>query len=198
MRPTQHGCLAPDVRAMIETARLILRVQREDDLDWFFEHMNTPAVMRHLGGPRSREAVAAGMVRNAESFARTGAGFWTIFLRESGELAGKCGLGTIAGEHAPPELGGQPEIGWSLAEPFWGRGLATEAARAVLRYGFGTLGHVTIFSQTSTSNVASTRMMERLGFERHAELDYVDPDYLAADNPTTVYGLTSDRLDVPA
>jgi len=188
---------------MIETARLVLRVQQDDDLDWLVEHMNTPAVMRHLGGVRDRDAVAAGMARNAESFSRTGIGFWTIILRESGERAGKCGLGTIAGEHAPPGLRGQPEIGWSLAEPIWGQGLASEAARAVLRHGFETLGHATIFSQTSTSNRASTRMMERLGFERRASLDYVDPDYPAADNPTTVYSVTRaqharDRLDVPA
>lgn len=188
---------------MIETERLILRVQRDDDLDWFVAHMNTPAVMRHLGGVRPREAVAAGMARNAEGFARTGVGFWTIVLRESGERAGKCGLGVIEGEHAPPQLQGKPEIGWSLAEPFWGRGLAAEAARAVLRYGFGTLGHDAIHSQTSDSNRASTRLMERLGFERLAALDYVDPGYPAADNPTTVYGLTRarhprDRLDLPA
>ncbi len=185
-------------RATIETARLILRVQQDDDLDWFVENMNTPAVMRHLGGSRTREAVAAGMARNAESFATTGTGFWTLILRESGERVGKCGLGVITGEHASSDLRGQPEIGWSLAEPFWGRGLASEAARAVLRYGFATLGHPMIFSQTSTSNRSSTRMMERLGFERRAELDYVDPDYPAADNPTTVYSLTPDRLDVPS
>ncbi len=183
---------------MIETARLILRDQLDDDLDWFVENMNTPAVMRHLGGPRRREAIAAGMARNAESFARTGTGFWTLILRQSGERVGKCGLGTITSEHAPPELRGQPEIGWSLAEPFWGQGLASEAARAVLQYGFATLGHPTIFSQTSTSNRSSTRMMERLGFARRAELDYVDPDYPTADNPTTVYSRTSDRLDVPS
>ena len=188
---------------MIETARLVLRVQQDDDLDWFVEHMNTAAVMRHLGGVRPREAVAAGMARNAEGFVRTETGFWTIWLRESGERAGKCGLGTIDGECAPPELQGQTEIGWSLAEPFWGRGLAAEAAGAVLRYGFETLGHDVIFSQTSDSNRASTRLMERLGFERLAALDYVDPGYPAADNPTTIYrltrgGHTRDRLDLPA
>ena len=188
---------------MIETARLVLRVQHDDDLDWFVEHMNTSAVMRHLGGVRPREAVAAGMARNAEGFASTGLGFWTILLRDSGERAGKCGLGPIEGEHAPPQLRGQLEIGWSLAEPFWGRGLAAEAAGAVLRYGFETLGHDVIFSQTSDSNRASTRLMERLGFERLAALDYVDPGYPAADNPTTIYRLTRaghirDRLDLPA
>lgn len=174
---------------MIETERLILQVQQDDDLEWFLEHMNTAAVMRHLGGPRPREAVATGIARNAEGFARRGFGFWTVVLRENGERAGKCGLGTIDGEHAPPELRGQTEIGWSLAEPFWGRGLAAEAARAVLHYGFTTLGHDAIYSQTSETNRASTRMMARLGFERVAALDYVDPAYPALDNPTTVYRL---------
>ena len=178
---------------MIDTARLVLRIQTDDDLDWFVEHMNTPAVMRHLGGPRPREAIAAGMARNAESFARTGAGFWTIVLRGSGERIGKCGLGAITTEQAPSAL---REIGWSLAEPFWGRGYAGEAARAVLRHGFATLGHPTIFSQTSESNRASTRMMARLGFTRRADLDYVDPAYPAIDNPTTLYSLDRDWLDL--
>ena len=188
---------------MIETARLILRVPQDDDLEWFVEHMNTEAVMRHLGGVRTRDAVAAGIERNAESFARNGVGFWTIFLRESGERAGKCGLGVIDGESAPSQLRGKPEIGWSLAEPFWGQGYAAEAARAVLCHGFETLGYDTIYSRTSASNRASTRMMERLRFTRLAALDYDDPDYPAADNPTTIYGLTRashkrDLLDLPA
>lgn len=181
---------------MIETARLVLRIQTDDDLDWFVEHMNTPAVMRHLGGPRPPEAIAAGMARNADSFARTGAGFWTIVLRDGGARIGKCGLAAVTTEQAPAALRGRPEIGWSLAEPFWNRGYAGEAARAVLRHGFGTLGHPTIFSQTSTSNRASTRMMERLGFTRRDDLDYVDPAYPALDNPTTLYSLDRDWLDL--
>lgn len=172
---------------VIETERLILRVQQDDDLDWFLEHMNTPSVMRHLGGVRLREAVAAGMARNAEGFARTGTGFWTVWLCESGERAGKCGLGTIETECAPPELIGQTEIGWSLAEPFWGKGLAAEAARAVLQHGFDMLGLTAIHSQTSDSNRSSTQLMQRLGFDRLPTLDYVDPVYPAADNPTTVW-----------
>lgn len=178
---------------MIETERLILRAQRDDDLDWFVENMNTPAVMRHLGGVRPRAAVAAGMARNAAGFAATGFGFWTIVLRETGERAGKCGLGRIDSEHAAPALCGQLEIGWSLAEPHWSQGYAGEAARAVLRHGFETLAAGEIYSQTSDSNRASTRMMARLGFERVAALDYVDPVYPPGDNPTAVYRLLRPR-----
>ena len=175
--------------AMIETGRLILRPQQDDDYEWLSDNLNTDAVMRHLGGVRDADALAAGFARNAEAFAKTGTGFWTIVLRDSGERVGKCGLGTIEADPAPPQLHGEPQIGWSLAEPFWGRGIAAEAAGAVLSHGFDHLGHATIWSQTSASNEASTRLMARLGFTRAASLDYLDPAYPPADNPTAVYRL---------
>lgn len=170
---------------MIETTRLLLRPPAVSDREWFAAHMNTPGVTRHLGGVKDDAAFAAGFERCLRSFAETGMGFFTVLLRESGEWVGKCGLGPIETDHAPPELRGEIQIGWQLAEPFWGKGLAAEAARAVLDRGFGA--HETIYAQTSDSNRASTRLMARLGFLRATQLDYVDPAYPAADNPTTVY-----------
>ena len=172
---------------MIETARLLLRVPSGDDLAWTLTQMNTEAVMRHLGGVRLEDEAIAGFERNARGLDETGIGFWTVVLRASGKPVGKCGLAPIETAHAPPELQGQLQIGWSLAEPYWGQGLAAEAARAVLGHGFGERGLDAIWSQTSDSNRSSTRLMERLGLERMPKLDYVDPDYPAADNPTTVY-----------
>ena len=178
---------------MIATARLLLRPPSSDDLDWFAAHMNTPAVTRHLGGVRDHADFAAGFERNARSFAEIGAGFFTVLLRESGERVGKCGLAPMDSAHALAALQGQVQIGWSLAEPFWGKGIAVEAAQAVLGHGFAN--HEAIFAQTSDSNRASTRLMERLGLERRPELDYIDPDYPAADNPTTVYRLARDEWE---
>lgn len=172
---------------MLESLRLVLRVPVAGDLDWFVTHMNTPAVLRHLGGVRERADYAVGFDQSIRGFAETGFGFWTVVLRDGATPIGKCGLGVIGSSAAPDALRGQTEIGWSLAEAFWGRGLALEAAQAVLRHAFVELGFATIFSQTSESNRASTRLMERLGLERMPALDYVDPDYPAADNPTTVY-----------
>ena len=172
---------------MIETERLLLRAPSGDDLAWTLARMNTEAVMRHLAGVREEADAIAGFERNARALAETGVGFWTVTLRDSGERVGKCGLAPIDAGHAPPELRGQFQIGWSLAEPFWGRGIAFEAARAVLGWGFAVRKLQAIWSQTSASNRTSTRLMERLGLERMAALDYVDPDYPAADNPTTVY-----------
>ncbi len=172
---------------MIETARLVLRPPSTDELAWRLEHMNTLGVMRHLGGVRAAEDVASGLVRDIEGFARDGAGFWTIWL--AGEPAGKCGLSPITGELAPRGLRGRPQIGWSLGERYWGQGIAWEAARAVLSYGFTALGYDEIWSQTSDSNAASTRLMARLGLARRPDLEYADPDYPDEDNPTTVYHL---------
>jgi RimJ/RimL family protein N-acetyltransferase len=172
---------------MIETARLVLRAPTAADLAWRLEAMNSPAVMRHLGGVRAPEDVAAGLAKESDGFAKQGPGYWTIWL--AGERAGKCGLSAIDSEHAPHELQGCPQIGWSLAERYWGQGIAAEAARVVLSHGFTALGYEAIWSQTSDSNAASTRLMARLGFARRPELDYADPDYPAEDNPTAVYSL---------
>lgn len=180
---------------MIATARLLLRPPAPDDLPWFMANMNTAAVTRHLGGVRSEVDYVAGFERGTRGFAELGFGFWTVILVEGGQRIGKCGIGPISSEAAPPALRGQFEIGWSLAEAYWGKGLATEAARAVLRHGFLELGLATIHSQTSDSNRASTRLMDRLGVERRIELDYVDPDYPPADNPTTIYRLTREAWE---
>ncbi len=174
---------------MIESDRLVLRMPEAADLAWQIAELNSPAVMRHLGGPRDDSAILASFERNRAALIRGDLGFWTVTLRDSGQPIGKCGLCPIDPPAAPAEIRGSVQIGWTLAEPFWGHGYAGEAARAVLDHGFGGLDLPVIWSQTSDSNVASTRMMARLGFARCAALDYVDPDYPAADNPTTVYRL---------
>ena len=177
---------------MIETARLILRPPVADDLPWILAHMNTPAVMRNLGGVRSLAKVNEGLDADIAAFAGGGYRRWTVWLREEDRRIGRCGLFRITTEAAPDDLRGQHEIGWTFAEAFWGKGYASEAARAVLEFGFASLGLPVIYAQTSDSNRGSTRLMERLGFVRTAALDYVDPDYPAADNPTTVWRMARD------
>ena len=175
---------------MIESERLVLRVPGEADLGWQLARLNSPAVMRHLGGPRDEADVAASFERNRAALLRGEYGFWTVDLLATDEPIGKCGLATIDSPAAPAEIGGGVQIGWTLAEAHWGHGFASEAAQAVLAHGFGAHGLPVIWSQTSDSNLASTRVMARLGFERCAALDYIDPDYPRADNPTTVYRIT--------
>lgn len=172
---------------MIETERLVLCPPMADDLPWILEHMNTPSVMRHLGGVRSATEVADGLADDIAAFAAPGHRRWTVRRRDDNIRIGRCGLFHVRSPVAPEYLRGMNEIGWTLVADAWGRGYATEAAQAILDFGFGKLGYPTIYAQTSDSNVGSTRMMARLGFERLPAWDYVDPDYPAEDNPTTVY-----------
>jgi RimJ/RimL family protein N-acetyltransferase len=175
---------------MIETERLVIRPLQRDDLPWILSEMNRPAVMRHLGGvPRSESEVVAAFESDLVAFLSGEYLRWTICSRDDGRRIGRIGQFRVKSEAAPLALRGECEIGWMLAETYWKQGFATEAAQAILVFGFETLGHQTIFSQTSDSNVASSRMMVRLGFERCPPLDYIDPEYPAADNPTTVYQL---------
>lgn len=182
-------CLAD---AVLQSERLELRVPQRGDLAWQIEHLNTAAVMRDLGGVRAPDAVAAGFEANAAALLRGEPGFWTVVRRNDQVLVGKCGLSIIETQAAPDPLLGGIQIGWSLAETFWGQGLASEAARLVIGHVFSGQGLDVLWSQTSDSNQPSTRMMARLGFERCPALDYTDPDYPPADNPTTVYRLTRD------
>lgn len=171
---------------LLETERLILRPLRDGDRAVWLEHMNTPAVMAHLGGVRSEAQID-------QSFAAMAAAadlpFLFVALRACGTLIGKAGLLRIAEPAAPDAIKGEVQMGWSLRQDAWGHGYASEAARAMLGHGFGPLGLDTIWAQTSDSNVRSTRMMERLGMTRLPAFDYSDPDYPLADNPATVWSL---------
>lgn len=182
--------------AVLETDRLVLRPPMEDDLPWFQGHMNSPVVMHYLGGVRSAAQVAESLDSDIAAFAGSEYRRWTVWLRDGDHRIGRCGLFHVRSDAAPDGLRGQNEIGWMLAEDWWGRGYATEAAKAVLGFGFETLGHPIIFSQTSDTNQASTRMMARLGFTRLPEMDWIDPTYPPEDNPTTVYSLTRDAWRV--
>jgi len=174
----------------LRTERLVLRPPCRDDLPFLLQDINTLAVMRHLGGERrSEEAVRESLEADIAAFSGGGHRRWTVWLAGEDRRVGRVGLFHVRAEAAPEALRGQNEIGWTLAEAHWNKGYASEAARAVLDFGFGTLGYPVIYSQTSDSNAASTRMMQRLGFTRRAELDYVDPAYPPEDNPTTVWSL---------
>ncbi|KLE34342.1 GNAT family N-acetyltransferase [Aurantiacibacter luteus] len=176
----------PDV---LETERLLLRPPSAEDLPFLLAEMNTPMVMRYLGGEIFFEAdVTSRLQADIDAFARPdGWRRWTLVRREDGVRVGRCGLFRVRMEAAPDALRGQPEIGWTLAEAYWGKGYATEAARAVLAHAF--TAHPVIYAQTSDSNAESTRVMHRLGFTRREDLGYEDPDYPPRDNPTTVWSL---------
>lgn len=180
---------------MLETERLILRRFRENDLDPWLAHLNTPEVRAHLGGVVSPEEMAEKFARQKGAWSDDIGGWLAIERKSDGHFLGYCGFGPITTEAAPPDLRGTTEIGWTLRADCWGQGYATEAARAVLAMAFERFGQPVVCSQTSEANRGSWRVMERLGMERAEPLDYDDPAYPPEENPTKVYRLTRDAWE---
>jgi RimJ/RimL family protein N-acetyltransferase len=178
-----------------ETERLILRDWDDADEQRFYDVMNTPAVMRHLGGVQTPEQWHAGFER-IRGFTRDwGHTFWLIEDKATRELQGFCGLKRVNAPGAG-DLTGTPEIGWRLRESAWGRGIAKEAAIASLDLGFGRFGYDHILAMTIPPNAESQGLMKRLGMRRREKLDFTDERFGPEVNPQIVYWL--DASDWPA
>jgi RimJ/RimL family protein N-acetyltransferase len=170
---------------VLETPRLLLRRIREDDLDPHMALLNTPAVMRHLGGVQPRAVIAAKHAASRASFAAEGYGFMLAKERATGEIVAHCGLRRVAHPLAPNPT--DHEIGWLVREDRWRLGYAHEAMRAVVDWGFSVHGAPQIVALTCEANVGSWRLMEKLGMARRADLDFRDP---AEPDPIIQYAIT--------
>lgn len=158
---------------VLTTDRLVLRQIGENDLDPHMALLNTPAVMRYLGGVQPRAVIAAKHAAARASFAAEGFGFMMMEERASGELVGHCGLRRIAHPLAPNR--GDHEIGWLVREDRWRQGYAFEAMRAVVDWGFAVHAAPHITALTCPANVNSWRLMEKLGMVRRSDLDFAEP-----------------------
>jgi RimJ/RimL family protein N-acetyltransferase len=151
---------------------LLLREWRQADRE-AFAAMNADARgMEFMPAVLSR-AESDALARRIEAhFREHGFGLFAAELRKTGAFIGYIGLSVprFQAKFMPCV-----EIGWRLAAEYWGRGLATEGARAVLQYGFGTLGLEEIVSFTVPANRASRRVMEKIGMRHCAEDDFDHP-----------------------
>lgn len=163
----------PDAPAAIDptllrSARLRLRQWTPADRVPFAALNADPVVMEHFPAPLDRSQSDAMADRIESLIDQQGWGFWVAELLEGQDGAGTSG-GTFMGfiglhrPTAPLPFAPCVEIGWRLARPFWGRGLATEGARLALRAGFEALGLEQIVAFTAQRNRRSRAVMERLG-----------------------------------
>lgn len=136
-----------------------------------------PEVREHLGDLLSRDRSDASVAQYQADFDRRGYGWWAVEVRGTGEFIGFAGLDPV--DDGMPFTG--VEIGWRLARSAWGQGYATEAARAVLAYGFDTLGLPEILAVTTSTNHRSQAVMRRIGMIRDPADDFDDPS--APDGP---------------
>jgi len=131
-----------------------------------------PRVMHYLPGPLSREDSDRFIGQIDAHFDRHGFGLWAVEVPELVPFAGFIGLSIPAFDaHFTPCV----EIGWRLAAGQWGRGYATEGARAVLSFGFETLQLGEIVSFTVPDNLRSRRVMERIGMAYNPADDFDYP-----------------------
>lgn len=142
----------------IETQRLLLRGFREEDLDPYAEMCGDPEVMRYIGAgkPLSRWESWRNMAMMLGHWQLRGYGMWAVEERSSGEMIGRIGCWQ-------PENWPGFEIGWTLRRAYWGRGLATEGAKAAMDYAFGELQQSHVISLIRPENYASRRVAEKLG-----------------------------------
>jgi RimJ/RimL family protein N-acetyltransferase len=173
---------------IVEAGRLRLRTWDDEDELRFFDVMNTPAVMRWLGGVQTPEDWSAGY-RRLRSYERDfGFTFWIIERRSDDAILGFCGL-KKANAPGGDGIAGDIEIGWRLREDAWGQGYAKEAAMASLDLAFERFGAPHVVAVTSRQNLPSQGLMIRLGMERREDLDFVDERFPADSevNPQIVF-----------
>jgi len=146
-------------RSAIETERLLLRPFTSADLDdWAGSIFADPEVTRYLPKrdttPQQRAERALRFVQ--EHWDRHGYGLWAVIERTTGQFIGQSGLNYL-------DETGEVEVDYALAKAYWGRGIATEVARASLRFGFEHLGLERIIGLAMPENIASRRVLECIG-----------------------------------
>jgi len=166
---------------MIETERLRLRRWREADLPAFAAMNADPMVRRYFSSRLTREESDASVSRFIRMYALDGYAFMATELRETSEFIGLLGVQRMSfllpGRSTPVV-----EIGWRFNEKSWGKGLATEGARACLDFAFGQFQLPEVVAFTIPANLPSRRVMEKLGMTRNPDDDFDDPR-IPAGNP---------------
>lgn len=169
MSTIENGAEGP----LLSTERLLLRRWRAGDAEPFARLNADALVMEHFPATLSRAESDELIERMESSFREHGFGAWAVQVPGSVELAGFVGLWPQNSEQLP--FAPAVEIGWRLGRDCWGRGIATEAATAVLWFGFGELGVDEVVSFTTVGNQRSRAVMERLGMHRNPAEDFLHP-----------------------
>lgn len=154
--------MTPDLR----TARLLLRGWRDEDREPFAAMNADPAVREYFASLLSRSESDRLTDRIEAEFAERPFGVWAVEIPGVAPFAGFTGLSVPSFEASFTPC---VEVAWRLAREFWGRGYATEAARAAVEFGFTQAGLDEIVSFTVPANVRSVRVMEKLGMKFSGE-----------------------------
>ena len=150
----------------LQTERLILRPLAASDAPAIHRISNEPAVRRYLwdDAPVTSARIEEVVAQSVRMFSEEGVGLFGVRLRDSAELVGFCGFGHT--RDGPKEI----ELIYELLPELWGRGLATEASRACLRHAFVQAGLDRVVAGADAPNIASLRVIEKLGMKAVGEI----------------------------
>jgi [ribosomal protein S5]-alanine N-acetyltransferase len=169
----------PDT-TVLETERLLLRLLTPADLDALAELYRDPDVRRYFpDGTRTYDQTRAELEWIIDvCYGRYGYGLWATVLKGTGAFIGRCGL-------LPWEIDGRTEVevAYLLDKRYWGRGLATEAARAIVEHAFATLPVDRLICMVDPANTASRDVALRIG------MTLLWDDYVDDEGPAHVYAL---------
>lgn len=191
-----------DTSVVVTTERLVLRLLSMDDLDALAEIYADPLVRRFFPeGTLTRDETRDEIAWMLDvDYPRYGFGLWATVLRDTGALIGRCGLlpwpvvasdraslGLAAPEQRPtPGRRVEVEVAYLLAREQWGRGLATEAARAITAFGFATLDVDRLICLIDEENLASSSVATKIGMR-------TDGDVEIDDEVFPLYAITRER-----
>ena len=172
------------IQALPNTDRLSFREWLDADLDRFHAICSDPRVMEYVGDGQvwSRERTGQFIQSAIDTFREHGYCQWAVIHKSDQHLIGYCGF---------VKTDTDPEIGWRFAPEYWGQGLATEAANAILQHGFETLRFDRVMATVQAANSASIRVIEKLGMKLEDCFD-------RAGREVRLYAIESVFLSPPA
>lgn len=177
---------------ILETKRLILRHWKVEDKAVFAEMNSDPEVMRYFPNVMNERESNDMADRISELIDKQGYGLYAVEEKDGGSFIGFIGFA-----HPSFEASFTPcvEIGWRLHNKAWGRGYATEGAKACLAYGFRTLGFNTITSFTSEINRPSINVMKKIGLKYDLNFSHpkIDRDHELCEH--VMYQLTKEAWE---
>jgi RimJ/RimL family protein N-acetyltransferase len=154
------------MRAILETPRLLLREFQPEDAEHFYELSQDPDVLTYTGDPPFESVQkAAEFLKDYYQYKRYGYGRWAVILKETGDFLGWTGL-------RRDDLMAQTDLGFRLFRKNWGKGYATEAGLACIRYGFNQLHLTRIVGRVMKGNKASIRVLEKCGMTFVKEMEF--------------------------
>jgi len=169
------------MKIILETPRLILRHQVPADLDDLWALYCDPEITKYIpDAPRTREEAREELEWHMNGHHRNpDLGLWATIHKETDKFIGRCGLlpWTIEDQQ-------EVEVAYTIARSYWGQGLATEAAQAILQYGFEKLNLSRLVSLIEPGNIASQRVAEKIGmtFEKRVYEGEYTPFFIYSIN----------------